>query len=171
MKLTDFLTPFKAAGIYYINHLVRNGLLVFEKSGWPLHVDTFTFYNYHGMRMRPGWAAWLLFVNYRLHHTFPSSLVESYMPKMSFGFFNISVPRGGVEILKYLYRSNWWKEVKPIGCWLVKGSFYDSYKQPTALNEVQVLQKGIWHLAPLVKGCWSNLAGREKEFFLAPRIY
>ena len=104
MKLTDFLAPFKVAGIEYINHFARNGLLVFEKSGWPLHVDMFTFYNYHGMRMRPGWAAWLLFVNYRLHHAFPSSLVESYMPKMTFGFFNISVPRGGVEILKYLYR-------------------------------------------------------------------
>lgn len=117
MTFTDFLAPFiKAAGIEYINHLARNGLLVFEKAGWPLHVDTFTFYNYHGMRVRPGWAAWLLFVNYRLHHTFPSSLVESYMPKMRFGFFNISVPRDGVEILKYLYRSNWWKEVKPIGC-------------------------------------------------------
>ena len=116
LSLEEFLAPFKVAGIEIEDHLGRNGLMAFTRSGWPLHVDTFTFYDYNGMRKRPGWAAWLLFVNYRLHHTFPSGLVESPMPKAKFGFFHISVPRGGDEILKYLYRDNWWKEVKPLGC-------------------------------------------------------
>lgn len=116
VKFSDIVKTFKAAGIEFVNHLDRNGLLAVGKPGWPLHVDTFTFYNYHGMRMRPRWVTWLFFVNYRLHHTFPSRLVECTMPKLRFGFFNISVPCEGDEILKYLYRKDWWKQVKPLGC-------------------------------------------------------
>ena len=79
-SLEEFLAPFKAAGIQIEDHLGRNGLMAFTRSGWPLHVNTFTFYDYNRMRKRPGEAAWLLFVNYRLHHTFPSDQVNSPMP-------------------------------------------------------------------------------------------
>lgn len=116
INFSVIVNRFKAAGMDLINHLDRNALLVIAKPEWPLHVDTFTFYNYHGMRSRSGWAPWLLFVNYRLHHSFPSRLVDCDMPKMRFGYFNISVPCEGEEILKYLYRNDWWKEVKPLGC-------------------------------------------------------
>ena len=64
-------------------------------------------------------ALWLpavdvtLFINYRLYHSFPARLVQQPLPKAKFGSFNISVPKGGLEIMKHLYPFNWWKVVKP----------------------------------------------------------
>ncbi|XP_031572719.1 uncharacterized protein LOC116306764 [Actinia tenebrosa] len=116
LKKTDIFGAFITAGLRVTDHVARNGLIGVSRPGWNLGVDVFTFYDYDGIMKRPGWASWLLFVNYELHHTFPSRLVKSPLPVTKFGFFNISVPREGNEILKYLYRFDWWKVVKPLSC-------------------------------------------------------
>jgi hypothetical protein len=116
IERSKFLRAFEDAGIQCDNRLSRSGALTLTKSGSKLVVDVFTFYDYSGIMKRCGWETWLLFVHYELHHSFPSRLVKSPLPKSKFGFFNISVPRGGNEVLKYLYRFDWWKEVKPLGC-------------------------------------------------------
>lgn len=81
-------------------------------------IDVMIFVDYwrDGMMRRTGWETWPFFVNYRWHHTFPAWLVEPPLPKLPFAGRNMSVPKGGVEIQKWLYRNNWWKETKPIGC-------------------------------------------------------
>lgn len=116
LEKSEFFRPFEQVGMIVEDHVNRNGLIQMKRHGWNLGVDLFTFYDYGGNMKRPGWAPRLLFINYALHHTFPSRLVKSPMPITKFGCFNISVPREGKEILKYLYRFDWWKEVKPLNC-------------------------------------------------------
>lgn len=116
IEKANFFQLFQSKGIKCTNHLEKNGLIGFRRPGWRLGVDVFTFYNYDGIMKRPGWASWLLFVNYELHHTFPARLVNPPLPKTKFGFFNISIAHGKNEITKYLYRFDWWKEVKPLRC-------------------------------------------------------
>ena len=65
---------------------------------------------------RTGIESWAFALNYRIYHSFPAWLVEPELPHVKFGFFNISIPKGGIEILKHLYPFNWWKEVRPRGC-------------------------------------------------------
>ena len=72
IKKTDFLNAFTASGLKRTDHLYRNGVIGVIKPGWNLGVDIFTFYDYDGIMNRPGWATWLLFVHFELHHTFPS---------------------------------------------------------------------------------------------------
>lgn len=81
-------------------------------------VDIMIFVDYwrDGMMRRTGWETWPFFVNYRWHHTFPAWLVNPPLPQLPFAGRNMTVPRGGVEIQKWLYRNNWWKETRPIGC-------------------------------------------------------
>ena len=81
-------------------------------------IDIMIFVDYwrDGMMRRTGWETWPFFVNYRWHHTFPSWLVEPPLPQVPFAGRNMSVPKGGVEIQKWLFRNNWWKETKPLGC-------------------------------------------------------
>ena len=66
--------------------------------------------------MRSGYEPWVFYIHYRLRHSFPARLVQQPLPKVRFGSFNISFPRGGVEIMKHLYPFNRWKVVKPVNC-------------------------------------------------------
>lgn len=81
----------------------RGDLMVFRKSLF-------------GYMWRTGIEPWVFFVNYRRFHTFPASLIQEPLPKMEFAGVNISVPREGIEIQKYFYPHDWWKESKPRGC-------------------------------------------------------
>lgn len=102
----------------YVIHDFTNLNSVFKivQPGSALCVEIFVFYDYDGIMKRPGWLSWLLFIHYELHQSFPTRLVKPPLPQAKFGFFNITVPRGGIEIAKYLYRFDWWKEVKPELC-------------------------------------------------------
>ncbi|XP_078378306.1 uncharacterized protein LOC144661421 isoform X3 [Oculina patagonica] len=113
----DFKALFVALGLSVESRLWQSSLIVVSEKDrpWPT-LDLFVFYDYNGMMGRPGVESRLMPINYKLYHTFPSILVEPPLPKVKFGFFNISVPRNGMEIMKHLYPYNWWKVVKPAGC-------------------------------------------------------
>ena len=119
MTFEDFKALFTVLGLSVESRLWQSSLIVVSERDfpWPT-LDLFVFYHHNGMMSRPGVESWLLPINYKLYHTFPSSLVEPPLPKVKFGFFNISVPRNGIEIMKHLYPYNWWKVVKPPGCQL-----------------------------------------------------
>lgn len=116
MTFEEFKALFIVLGLSVENRLWQNSLIVIsEKGRWPpLHL--FVFYNYNGMMSRAGIESWLMPINFKLYHTFPSYLVEQLLPKVKFGYFNISVPRNGIEIMTHLYPYDWWKVVKPLGC-------------------------------------------------------
>lgn len=116
MTFEEFKALFIVLGMSVENRLWQSSLIIIsEENRWPpLHL--FVFYNYNGMMSRAGIAPWLMPINFKLYHTFPSHLVEQPLPKVKFGYFNISVPRNGIEIMKHLYPYNWWKVVKPLGC-------------------------------------------------------
>ena len=116
MTFEEFKALFTVLGLSVESRLWQSSLIVIsEKGRWP-SLDLFVFYDYNGMMKRPGIESWLMPINYRLYHTFPSSLVKQRLPKVKFGFFNISIPRNGIEVMKHLYPHNWWKVVKPKGC-------------------------------------------------------
>ena len=123
MTLSEFLAPFKAAGLTVRNKWTQSGTVVIAKEGLWLSVDLFAFYNYGGVMRRTGLESWFFALNYRTHNSFPAKLVQPKLPKVKFGFFNISIPKGGIEIMKHLYRYNWWKEVRPSGCWALKWTY------------------------------------------------
>ncbi|XP_020625367.1 fukutin-related protein-like [Orbicella faveolata] len=116
MTLSEFLAPFTAAGLKVNNKWMQSGTIVIHKEDLWLSVDLFAFYNHGGTMRRRGLEAWFFALNYRTYHSFPAWLVEPELPQVKFGFFNISIPKGGNEILKHLYPYNWWKEVRPGGC-------------------------------------------------------
>lgn len=70
----------------------------------------------NGLMERVGIEAYVFFVNYRKMHAFPSQLVAMPLPKVLFAGVLMPVPKGGLEIQKYHYPYDWWKESKPIGC-------------------------------------------------------
>ena len=116
MTFEKFKALFTSLGLSLESRLWQSSLMVIsENVSWP-SLDLFVFYNYNGMMQRPGIESWLMPINYKLFHTFPAHLVEQPLPKVKFGFFNISVPRHGIEIMKHLYPYNWDKVVKPVGC-------------------------------------------------------
>ena len=94
----------------------RDGLIKIYDGNSEFSVDLVIFHRSGKWMKRPGWATWLLYFQYNKFHTFPAKLIEKPLPKIQFGFFNILAPKGGKEILKYLYPTDWWKIVKPPGC-------------------------------------------------------
>ena len=116
MTLSEFFAPFKAAGLTVQNKWTQSGTIVISKEGLWLSVDLFAFYNDKGTMRRRGLESWFFALNYRTYHSFPAWVVEPDLPQVKFGFFNISIPKGGIEIMKHLYPYNWWKEVRPEGC-------------------------------------------------------
>ena len=110
-KLTweEFIAKFSAVGVRVFDKLKSSGSLTLRPKSSGASVDIFLYYDRGGYMMRSGYEPWLLCLNYLLYHTFPSRLVQKPLPEVRFGHFNISVPREGIEIMKYLYRFNWWK--------------------------------------------------------------
>ncbi|XP_073989470.1 uncharacterized protein isoform X2 [Rhodnius prolixus] len=47
---------------------------------------------------------------------FPPRLVTPPLPLKEFGGYILPVPREGIEIQKYHYPTNWWKEILPKNC-------------------------------------------------------
>ena len=114
MNLEEFKDKFTAAGMTVIDKVQSKSSLALEANGTA--VDLLLYYDHKDYMKRFGFETWLFYIHYRLYHSFPTRLVQKPLPKVKFGFFNISVPREGIEIMKYLYRNNWRKVVKPMGC-------------------------------------------------------
>ena len=114
--LQQVIASFEAKGLIVNNKWFQSRTLTVSKEGWPLTVDLFAFYNNSGWMQRRGLESWVAWINYRTRHTFPSWVVDFPLPKARFGFFEVYIPRGGIEIMKHLYRDSWWKEVKPKVC-------------------------------------------------------
>ena len=114
---TVLIEKLKSVGAKSVGvHLSRDGLIKIRDGNSEFSVDLVIFNRSGKWMKRSGWATWLLYVQYNNFHTFPAQLIEQPLPKIQFGFFNISTPRGGKEILKYIYPTDWWKVVKPPGC-------------------------------------------------------
>ncbi len=82
------------------------------------HGDLLIFRDWYrnGVMHRIGFESYMLFIHYRKFHIFPSRLVEKPLPKLQFSGLNVSCPREGIEIQKYMYPVNWKSEIKPDGC-------------------------------------------------------
>ena len=114
IPLEKFKVQFEAAGFRLIDKFQESRYL--SVKGYGESVGLFLYYNYRGTMMRSGYESWLFYIHYRFRHSFPAKLLQHPLPKVKFGSFNISVPRGGIEIMKHLYPTNWWKVVKPKSC-------------------------------------------------------
>lgn len=49
-------------------------------------------------------------------HCFPPKLIEPPLPQITFGNLEVPVPHEEIEMLKYLYPNDWWKELKARDC-------------------------------------------------------
>ena len=114
IPLEKFKAKFEAAGLGLVDKLQESRYL--SVKGYGESAGLFLYYNYRGTMMRSGYESWIFFIHYRFRHSFPAKLLQHPLPKVKFGSFNISVPRGGIEIMKHLYPTNWWKVVKPKSC-------------------------------------------------------
>ena len=82
------------------------------------NIDMFFFKkSWFGLARRVGWEPMLLPLHYYYIHSFPYYLVENarQLPTVKFGDRDVRVPRGGIEIMKYLYRDSWQKAIPPKG--------------------------------------------------------
>ena len=116
-KLTEeqFLKKFREKGVKITNNMRQKSSYKFERGRGA--VDLMIFYEYGDTMKRRGWEAWLLTVHYNLHHSFPKVLVEHRpLPELKFGWFMMPVPRNGIEIMKHMYRYDWWVTYKPESC-------------------------------------------------------
>ena len=117
LSKTVFIEKLKSVGVKRVGDFWwRDGLISIHDGDSEFSVDLVIFNRSGKWMKRPGWATWLLYFQYNNFHTFPAKLIEKPLPKIQFGFFNISAPKGGKEILKYIYPTDWWKIVKPPGC-------------------------------------------------------
>lgn len=72
-----------------------------------------------GMLRRVGWKRRLLPPDCETSTSlecFPNRLAVRPLPKKNFGQYELPVPREGIEIQKYHYQDNWWKEILPKNC-------------------------------------------------------
>ena len=118
MTFDEFIKPFAAKGlkIYYKRWITSNVMKVYSEDLPHIKVDLFAFYDYNGWMKRAGLETWIFALNYNLHDTFPTVLVEKPLPDVPFGGITMPAPREGIEIQRYLYPDDWWMEVKPITC-------------------------------------------------------
>lgn len=107
----EFLAPFEAAGLIVSGNkeqLFTKGSMNFRRNPFQdLSIKVYSFYNSNGVVQRMGLQSWLFFINYKKYHTFPSSFLEPALPRVRFGTLDIHVPRGGLEILRYIYPTHW----------------------------------------------------------------
>ena len=112
---SEFLKPFEDRGISVYDSTIQSSCYYFTRGKFA-QVDIDIFYNFHGWMQRAGLVTWLLYYNYQKYHSFPAWMVEDPLPKMTFIDIQIAVPRGGKEILKYLYPNDWQKPFTPAAC-------------------------------------------------------
>lgn len=111
----EFVKPFQERGIR-VNDKMHVASVFYLSRGEFAQVDLDVFYNYDGWMQRAGWIPWVLYYNYKTYHTFPAWMVQEPLPKMQFFDVQMSVPRGGQEILKYLYPKDWERPFTPFAC-------------------------------------------------------
>ena len=63
---------------------------------------------------RIGWENWI-FQKWR-NRKIPAKLIKVPLPHMKFYQLRLPVPHSGIELQKYLYPNDWWREVRPPGC-------------------------------------------------------
>lgn len=107
----EFMAPFESAGFIVSGNKERlfiKGSMNFRRNPFKdLLVKVYTFYNCNGVVQRTGLWSWLFFIHYKKYHSFPSSFLEPALPRTRFGSLDIHVPRGGLEILRYIYPTYW----------------------------------------------------------------
>lgn len=116
-KLSEqkFLTKFRKKGVKIVNNMRQKSSYKFERGKGA--VDLIIYYDYGSWMKRQGWESWLLTVHYNLHHSFPKKLIEHKpLPRLKFGWFMMPVPQNGIEIMKYMYRYDWWVTYKAESC-------------------------------------------------------
>ncbi|XP_078379427.1 uncharacterized protein LOC144662488 [Oculina patagonica] len=117
-KFVDFVSAFESKGlkVYHARWFTSNMMKVYSDDMPLIKVDLTAMYNYNGWMKRGGLETWIVPFHYNRRHTFPAELAEKPLPLVRFGYSEMPVPRGGIEIQKYLYPDDWWKEVKPVSC-------------------------------------------------------
>ena len=111
-----------AVDLHQYNMFMKNGM---EQSGLikfiynkTFPVDLYFFKeSWFGQARRVGWEVFLLPIHYYYIHSFPFKLIANVkqLPTVRFGDREVYTPRGGIEIMKYLFRDNWKIEFKPKG--------------------------------------------------------
>ena len=111
-----FLEKFRQKGVKITNNMRQKSSFKFERGKGA--VDLMIYYVYGEWMKREGWEPWLLTVHYNLHHTFPRNLIaHKPLPQLKFGWFMMPVPQSGIEIMKHMYRYDWWVTYKTESCW------------------------------------------------------
>ena len=114
---TKFFEKLKSVGATkIIDNWSRDGLIKIYNENSEFSVDLMIFHRLEKWMKRPGWASRLFYLHCDNFHKFPTKLVEQPLPKARFGFFSISVPRNGSEMLKYNYPADWLKVVEHLKC-------------------------------------------------------
>lgn len=114
---TNFFEKLKSIGVTkIIDNWSRDGLIKIYNENSEFSVDLMIFHRSEEWMKRPGWASQLFYLHCDNFHKFPTKLVEQPKPRARFGFFSISVPRSGSEMLKYDYPADWLKIVEHLEC-------------------------------------------------------
>lgn len=110
-----FVDAFRKRNIH-VNDKMYQASVFYLTRGKFAQVDLDVFFDYNGWMQRTGWVPWILYYNYKTYHTFPASMLEETLPVMKFLDLQMAVPRGGKEILKYLYPNDWQTPFTPYAC-------------------------------------------------------
>lgn len=98
---------------YFYNS--RRGKYVISYKGVSAELTVFEKVGHHMERV--GWEKRFFPHLYLNFQNFPYQLIEKEMKKLEFNSILMPVPHQEYELQKYLYPENWWKEVKPKGCY------------------------------------------------------
>jgi hypothetical protein len=111
-KLDDTLKSF---GLYYEYNSRRGKYVVYFKT---VSAEITVFERVGSHMERTGWEKRLLPHYYLNYQRFPHTLIEKQpLNTVEFNYLQIPVPHEGFEIQKYLYPENWWRIIKPKGCY------------------------------------------------------
>lgn len=106
-------------GVWYgpkFGYYKVRGPRVDDKIGVQVDLLVYKEWWFNGYMHRVGWDAWWMWYRNINTMTFPARLVKGTLPTMEFIGVQWPVPKEGIEIQKYHYANNWWKESKPLGC-------------------------------------------------------
>ena len=95
----------------------QSSQIIFSHSS-NLEIDLYFFKEtWFGMARRSGWEIFLAPIHHYYFHSFAYRLIADVeqLPIVRFGDRDTHTPRGGIEIMKYLYRDSWKTELKPKG--------------------------------------------------------
>lgn len=113
---------------YALNYDNSEGMYTLQSEKYKGHVEIVVFevakpmpgHNLDPLKgnqlRRIGWKRRLLPPESDGLDSFPEALIQQPLPLGTLDKFQFPVPREQIEIQKYHYRDNWWKEVRPEGC-------------------------------------------------------